>query len=58
MIIGYILWGLSIYLCYRIAWKKGYSQRWAAFFGAIGGFISVIVYACLENKKQKKEENI
>lgn len=54
----YIVWAFCGYLCYTMAWKKGYNKTLAAVLGVLGGFISVIVYACLKNKKEEKKEGI
>ena len=47
-----IVWILCGIGCYLLAEKKGYNKLWAAVLGVLGGVISLIVYACLENKNQ------
>ena len=47
-----IIWILCGIGCYLLAEKKGYNKGWAAVLGVLGGVISLIVYACLENKNQ------
>lgn len=46
-----ILWFICGFICMKIAYKKGYNEILAFFLGIFGAFISVIVYACLDSKK-------
>lgn len=56
-LITIVIWCVCAVICQKLARKKGYNPHLAAFFGVIGGVISVIVYACLSNKniEDKKE---
>jgi hypothetical protein len=43
---------LSIWGCYALAQRKGYSIGWAIAFGILFGLIALIVYALLPHKAQ------
>ena len=47
-----VIAGLSIWGCYALAQRKGYSVGWAIGFGIFFGLIALIVYALLPRKTQ------
>ena len=47
-----VIAGLSIWGCYALAQRKGYSVGWAIAFGIFFGVIALIVYAVLPRKTQ------
>lgn len=46
------------YCCSLIAKSKGHNQKWAWFWGIVGGMLAVIVYLFLGETKEKKIEEM